>query len=186
MAQRPSPLSTCPKCFSDQARTSAQVTLPTTPNTMLVGRYHPSTKLHTWPLVKALTLSGVPRMGRPKAWSPNRWLSNVSKMTSPGVSSTPAISSNTTSRSLSNSPLGNTLRNATSANNSKARSVSLFRCELVNQVSSLVVYALISPPTDSMRFRMWNAFLLAVPLNSTCSMKCASPSSPFRSSRVPR
>ena len=92
------------KCFSDHVKTSAQVTLPTTPNTMLVGRYHASTKLHTWALVRALTLSGVPRMGRPKAWSPNRWLSNVSKMTSPGVSSTPAISSSTTSRSLSSSP----------------------------------------------------------------------------------
>ena len=63
--------------------------------------------------------------------------------------------------------------------------MSLFRCELVNHVSSLVVYALISPPTDSMRFKMWNAFLLVVPLNSTCSMKWASPSSPFLSSRVP-
>ena len=40
---------------------------------------------------------------------------------------------------------------------------------LAFRTNYLVVYALISPPTDSMRFRMWNAFLLAVPLNNTWS-----------------
>src|SRR6266699_3774426 len=132
-----------------------------------------------------LTVSGVPRIGRPSECPGQKPRVKISWRRYSGLSRSILISSRTTLRSFFTSSESNFGRRTRSAITSKAMGRCSSSTLALKQICSLEVKASSMPPTESISRAMASAERRSVPLKTMCSMKWAKPFSSGISRREP-
>src|SRR6266446_5971961 len=154
---------------------SACSRFPAAVMTMLFGAYHEWKHSRSVSRENCGTVSGVPRIGRPRGCPRQKFCVNISWITLSGLSSSILISSRTTCFSLAMSASSNRGRNTRSESTSKATGKCSSSTFALKQVISFAVKASSIPPSESIDCAISSAVRRSVPLNTMCSMKWAIP-----------